>query len=211
VGTALIKLQRRAAVKKAIADWLAHRRNFRTMTSMTKSEIRRSIRERLGALGSELLARKSASICREVAQSQEWAQARTVGLFAPLPSEPDVELLWADLGSRTVCYPRMEGDCLLFLRVEDRSALVQSRWNLREPPLREQAVVALENIDLLLVPGVAFTEDGHRLGRGGGYYDRLLAAPTLRSATFGICFAEQMVPRLPMEAHDQTVGRVFRA
>lgn len=180
------------------------------MRPITKSEIRRSIRERLGALGSETLACKSAAICRQIVLAPEWSQAIAVGVFAPLAGEPDVELLWSAIGARTVCYPRVEGDHLKFLRVADRSELVESRWKLREPLLRDNAVVAAEDIDLLLVPGIAFTEDGHRLGRGGGYYDRLLSDPALRAVRLGVCFAEQIVPHLPMEDHDQLVGRVIR-
>jgi len=178
---------------------------------LTKSELRKALRFRLDALAPEARAEKSAAICREVASSAEWERARLVGLFSPLASEPDVDLLWAVLGERAVCYPRMDGESLVFLRVPNRSALLESRWNLLEPPHRGDAVVPPESIDLLLVPGMAFTRDGHRMGRGRGYYDRFLAHPALRAATFGICFAEQVVPRLPMEEHDRPVTRVVSA
>ncbi len=123
-----------------------------------------------------------------------------------------MSLLWAAaLGPRAVCYPRVHGEGLVFLRVAEPEALLRSRWNLLEPPHREEAVVPPGEIDLLLVPGVAFTREGGRMGRGGGYYDRLLADPALRAASFGVCFAEQIVPRLPIEAHDRPVTRVFSA
>ena len=176
---------------------------------MTKPEIRKSVRLRIRPLTKEALAEKSADICRAVTAARDWSQARVIGLFAPLCLEPNVELLWANAGSRTVCYPRVDGDRLSFHRVTDRSALVESRWKLREPPRLDDAVIGPGEIDLLLVPGLAFTEEGHRLGRGGGYYDRFLAEPTLRAVTFGICFSEQIVASLPVEEHDRTVWRVF--
>ena len=49
------------------------------------------------------------------------------------------------------------------------------------------------------------------MGRGKGYYDRLLAHPSFRSPAFGVCFAEQLVAHLPMEDHDRPVNRVFAA
>ena len=178
---------------------------------MVKSEIRKAVRLWLRALEPAALAVKSAAICRKLGATDEWQHARTVGLFSPLPSEPDVNLLWPTMAGRTACYPRIDGERLVFLRVPDPTALLESRWKLREPEHREACVAAVSDLDLLLIPGMAFTRDGHRLGRGGGYYDRLLAEPNLRATLFGVCFAEQIVPNLPMEGHDRAVRRVFFA
>lgn len=179
---------------------------------MTKPELRKAIRARLGAVPPEALAEKSAAICRAVAHTSEWSNARTVGFFSPLPSEPNIDLLWAVLGERTVCYPRIDGENLVFIQVPDRAALLESaRWNLLEPPHRDEHVVPPGELDLVFVPGVAFTADGHRMGRGKGYYDRFLAHPGFRAPAFGICFAEQLVAHLPMEDHDRPVSRVFSA
>jgi len=178
---------------------------------MTKPELRKAIRTRLASLSEEERAAKSAAICREIAASDEWAAGRTVGFFSPLASEPNVDLLWAVLGARTVCYPRIDGDNLVFILVPSRAALLESRWNLLEPPHREDAVVPLEELDLLLVPGLAFTPGRHRMGRGKGFYDRLLSRPALRATSFGVCFAPQIVPHLPTEEHDQPVTRLVFA
>ena len=178
---------------------------------MTKSELRKAIRFRLEALPLEVLAEKSAIISREIAGSEDWKAARTVAFFSPLPSEPNVDLLWAVLEARIVCYPRVDGDGLIFLKVPDRAALLESRWNLLEPAHQEDAIVPLEEIDLLFVPGMAFTPDGHRMGRGKGYYDRLLARPAFRATALGVCFSEQLVPHLPTEEHDRPVARIISA
>ena len=65
------------------------------------------------------------------------------------------------------------------------------------------------SIDLVVVPGLAFTVDGHRLGQGGGFYDRFL--PTTRAATIAVCFSEQMVDELPFDDHDVVVDQVISA
>lgn len=129
-----------------------------------------------------------------------------------MDSEPNIDLLWAVLGERAVCYPRIDGDDLLFIRVPNREALLESaRWNLLEPRHSDEHIVPIGKIDLFFVPGIAFTSNGHRMGRGKGYYDRLLAHPSFRASAFGICFTEQIVPHLPMEDHDRPVSRVFSA
>lgn len=179
---------------------------------MTKPELRKAIRVRLAALKPEVVAKKSAAICLEISRTPEWRDARVVGLFSPLDTEPNVDLLWAVLNGKTICYPRVCGDDIVFLKVAGREALLESAlWNLMEPPHREEHVIAPEEIDLLMVPGMAFTATGHRMGRGKGFYDRFLASPGFRAATFGICFAEQVVPHLPIEDHDRPVARVFAA
>ena len=179
---------------------------------MTKSELRKAIRVRLAALPFEAKAEKSAAICLAISQTPQWHEARTVAFFSPLPEEPNIDLLWAVLGKRTVCYPRVDGDNLVFLRVPNREALLESaRWNLLEPPHRDEHVVAVGDIDLFFVPGMAFASDGRRMGRGKGYYDRLLAQPAFHAPTFGICFSEQLVPHLPTEDHDRPVHRVLSA
>ena len=179
---------------------------------MTKSELRKAIRVRIAALPPEAKSHKSAAICRSMVQTPEWQTSRVIGFFSPLPSEPDIDLLWAVLGERTVCYPRVDGDDLVFIWVPDREALLESeRWNLMEPPHLDERVMPVEKIDLLFVPGVAFTADGHRMGRGKGYYDRFLARPDFHATTYGVCFAEQIMPHLPMEDHDLPVNHVFSA
>jgi len=65
-----------------------------------------------------------------------------------------------------------------------------------------------EMLDLVVVPGVAFTRDGARLGRGRGYYDRYLSRPGLRAFCVGVCFAHQLVDTLPVEPHDRTMDAV---
>ena len=65
-----------------------------------------------------------------------------------------------------------------------------------------------DSFDLVLVPGLAFTAEGERLGRGGGFYDRLLSSPGFRAFKVGVCFDRQMRETLPMEPHDQRVHRV---
>lgn len=132
-----------------------------------------------------------------------YAGARVIGLFAAQPFEPHLDPLQHD--SKRFCFPRVHQESLQFHWVGDFSTLAAERWNLREPALDPATLVPLEELDLLLVPGLAFSAAGARLGRGGGYYDRLLADPRLRCPRIGVCFADQVLEDLPLEAHDQPV------
>ncbi len=175
---------------------------------MSKVELRAIMRERLRTA---LLTRdeNSAGICDAIRRETAWLQASTVAIFASQPQEPDVERLWHFAAHRTLCYPRVRDSELDFLRVDSPAELMPARWGLREPRFLPERMVAISEIDVLLVPGIAFTRRGDRLGRGGGFYDRMLARPDLRAATIGVCFELQILKELPIESHDERVGMVI--
>ncbi len=175
----------------------------------SKPDLRRQMRARLRELGSVERATRSAAFCEQLIQRPEYQEAKTVAIFDPLPSEPDISQLW-EMAPRRFVYPRIVEDQLQLLLAESMDELEQTAPNLpfREPPFIPERVVALGAIDLILVPGLAFSTDGHRLGRGGGYYDRLLATLLPGTAKLGVCFSFQLIPEVPMEAHDERVDLV---
>jgi len=175
---------------------------------MTKPGLRTLILQRLRAMDPGERARKSAEIAAKVIATPPWRSARLIGLFSPLPLE--VNLLPAAAGDSRLCFPRVAGERLEFHRM-DAAALRPARWNLLEPPEDAPGRVAPEELDLVIVPGLGFTPDGHRLGRGGGYYDRFLATPGLRARLIGVCFSGQVFPLLPTEGHDRPVDQLIYA
>lgn len=88
--------------------------------------------------------------------------------------------------------------------------LVLERLNLRvpRPDLPE---IPIEELDAVVVPGLAFTRDGRRLGRGAGFYDRFLALLPARVLTIGICFEVQFIADVPVDEHDRRVREVLSA
>lgn len=177
-----------------------------------KPELRRMARARLLTLAETELAEKSRRICAHLAAHPAWAGARTVCLFAPQAREPEVELLWevaAPADGRRFCYPRMNGVELDIYHVADRALLETARWQLREPMRDDRLFVALESIDLVLVPGLGFNREGQRLGRGGGIFDRFLTRPELRAVKLGVCFDVQLLDALPIEPHDRGVDHLI--
>ena len=172
-----------------------------------KDTHRRRIRA-LPPLPPNLRGEKSARLCDAIVNSDAWRNARTIVIFAPQSREPDVEILWAHATGRTIGYPRVEDNRLGLYAVASPFDLQSGQWGLREPAADPARAVAPDAIDLILVPGVAFTRAGARLGRGGGFYDRLLSGLPSGACKIGVCFDAQVLAELPTEHHDQHVDFV---
>jgi 5-formyltetrahydrofolate cyclo-ligase len=178
------------------------------MEHPTKASLRAQARQILAALSPEARAAASAQICRRIQSLPEWIAARTIAFYAAQPSEPDLSPLLAVPG-KVPCFPRVTGDTLEFHRCDSSDLLRPGPWNLLEPDPAHCPIVPVTKLDLLLIPGLAFTRAGARLGRGGGFYDRYLARTHPRAIKIGICFQAQLLPTLPLEIHDHEVSLII--
>lgn len=169
-----------------------------------KAGLRRGLRAGVLGLSAAQRAAESERLRRRLLEQPIWARARRILLYAPMVDEPDVwPLLEEALAQgREVALPRfVEGSGVYeACRVADPVRGVRlGRYGLREP-VAGAARVDAKQLDLLLVPGIGFTLDGGRLGRGQGYYDRFLAG--VPGFKCGVAFDNQIVPKLPIEPHD---------
>jgi len=105
-----------------------------------------------------------------------------------------------------VLLPRVVGDKIVAVVHDPGRALVAGAFGIPEPT---GDPVDPQEIDVVLVPGLAFTCDGRRLGQGGGFYDRFLPLVREDCVTVGVCFAEQIVDDLITEPHDRIVDLVI--
>jgi 5-formyltetrahydrofolate cyclo-ligase len=176
-----------------------------------KARIRREVRSRLENLSNNQKREKSLRACRLLAEQPAWQKAGSVLLYAPAPDELDIwpmaQLALSE--HKALALPRYAPptDSYEACVIKDlRRDLRSGRYGLREPAENCRAV-ALKQLDLILVPGVAFDLQGRRLGRGKGYYDRLLAA--VRGQTCGVAFDEQIVLQVPVEPHDSDVNWIL--
>ena len=169
-----------------------------------KAVLRDRIRERLALISHAHRMVESAQLCVRMKQLEVWHKARTVLLYAPLPDEPDIWPLLADALAEgkhvALPYYNGEGDNysarLIHDSVKDTHV---GKFGIREP--RPHCVeTPLNQLDLVLVPGVTFDTGGRRLGRGRGFYDRLLALAG--GVKCGVAFVEQIVDTIPSEPHD---------
>lgn len=98
-------------------------------------------------------------------------------------------------------------------RLEDFAELVPGMWGILEPPKQRwgepDKEIAPEQLDCVMVPGVAFDQNGGRLGNGAGYYDRLLKDVRADTVLIGVCFESQLVEQVVMEAHDVAMDVVI--
>ena len=181
-----------------------------------KQALRRDMRLRLRELSPEAHAEASLRLCQQAAHLPEFARAKSVALFAPLPSEPDIHPLieeaWAD-GKRVVL-PRMkkEGDkpVLEWFVVSDWHDLAEpGPHGLREPNAGRCEPVADWELDCAFIPGLAFDGEGFRLGHGGGYYDCFLNEAPKGLVSIGLMFACQFVEQISRESHDAQLRSVL--
>jgi len=182
-----------------------------SQTALLKRELRKRLRSeaRLRTIAQMLAASRLAA---KVLESRpEWVAARTIMGYAALPDELD---LWPVLhaaiqAGKTVALPRfnpLSGTYLAAL-VEDTSQdLVVGHLGIPEPA-PDCALVPLNRLDFTLVPGLGFDLDGHRLGRGRGFYDRLL--PQAGGLRCGVAMDGQILPSIPAESHDQTLDCIL--
>lgn len=111
-------------------------------------------------------------------------------------------------GGRTVILPRVEGDGVTLVEVGQLEDLSPGYRDILEPRRGTGQIVSWEEVDLALVPGLAFDLQGNRLGRGGGHYDRGLARIGRQALKIGLAFDFQIVERLPVEDRDIPVDLV---
>jgi 5-formyltetrahydrofolate cyclo-ligase len=160
-----------------------------------------------------------ADIAERVWTVPEIAAAGSILFFASLPTEVSTDAIAAGARRRgiQVVYPRClpETAGMLLHAVEAPELLVAGYRGIREP-LVDCPLITLAEIDVVLVPGLAWDDAGHRLGRGAGYYDRLFAVPERQPFRVGLYFETQRMPALPADPWDVpldavvTEGRVWR-
>ncbi len=175
-----------------------------------KQQMRVRARAALAAVAPGDAAAWSLDLCRRLADTLEFKQARTLMAFLPIPGEPDLTAACrgALSAGKRLCLARLDWDRGTLTPAIVRSVdvgLVAGRHGIREPAA-DAPTVDPSAIDLVLVPGLAFDDRGGRLGRGGGYYDRFLAP--LSVATAGVAFELQLVPRVPVESRDFPMGAI---
>lgn len=169
---------------------------------MTKQEIRQEILATLKAMSPEERARQSTIIIQKLKALPKFQNAQKVLLYVSLPYEVHTHALIREcLETKEVYLPKVnlaQGMIELY-RLEKWSDLTRGPFGALEPV--STAKIDAGELDLAVIPGVAFTLAGKRLGHGLGYYDKLLAqAPQLY--TIGLAYAQQMKEDLPLEEHD---------
>ena len=177
------------------------------MGQENKKMLRKAVRARLAAMSDADKEQQSTAICHSLKAHIAVTGARVVALFSPLPDEPRIWPLVEDLSkSMAVLLPRIEGDVMNFYCYSPGS-MSSGAFGILEPVGGEP--VAPYEIDVMVVPGVAFTATGERMGRGKGFYDKYMSLKEFRAVKIGVCYDVQLVDVLPTEIHDVKIDSVI--
>lgn len=198
----------------------------------SKQALRNLLKERINAFSEDHTAVQNACIqaAKLLASSEIFTNSDTILIYASTENEINTMLI-IDLAvkkNKRIAIPRTnKTDCTMFFhyldgRVPFKEQVQKGAFGILEP-LSELPVVNISNIHknlIIIVPGIAFTKSGIRLGHGKGYYDRFIGnlptsqgtdciAPSTRITTIGFCYDFQIVSNIPSEAHDVSMNYIL--
>jgi len=185
-----------------VSDLAAHR------LKQAKRALRREVLAERDALASDDRTARSEAIAERFLELTEVADAETALAFWSFGSEVETAPLIARLRSRgtTVALPRIEGNDVVPVVATPGARMSATSFGAMEPA--EGRVLDVAELDLVVVPGVAFDRSCGRVGYGGGYYDRLLGERRAGAAAIAIAFGLQVVDRVPSGAVDRRLDGV---
>ncbi len=181
------------------------------VTNSPKDEVKQRLRiskiiERK-AQTAENKRRNDEKIVKKIKRLADYKKARCILFYLPIHGEVDLTALFnKDRSNKTFVLPRMKGKTLQLHAIEKLTQTEKGKFNVLEPH-KHLPPIKPEEIDLLLVPGVVFSHDGHRIGYGKGFYDRLLKKTV--SIKIGIAYAFQIVKNIPGEPHDVPMDMII--
>lgn len=177
---------------------------------MDKRELRRKIREQKRAMTAQQIDEASARLGELFLATEQYRQAKTIYGYLPYNQEvrtvPILERALAD--GKRVAVPKVYGDEMRFIYMTDLQTVSTGYANIPEPIADEP--IADDPTALVLMPGLAFDPQGHRIGYGGGFYDKFLEEEPAHP-TVALCYEFQMLPHLQTEEHDIPVDCVLWA
>lgn len=160
------------------------------------------------ALPEEKVHLLSKPIQEKLIKSEVWGQTENIGLYAPIKNEVETKLLFMKAleSGYSVYFPRVEQG-LRFYEVQEPSDLQKGAWGIPEPKDSCPPLEKLEDLGLIVAPGIVFDKKGHRLGYGKAFYDNLLK--NFPNRTVGLAYDFQVVDELPADAWDCQLKKVI--
>lgn len=187
---------------------------FERVTDTLKKTIRTRVLTLLRTQKEEDRLKKSLVILGKLFKAPEFVKAKSILFYASFDAEVETfEMIKQakQLGKR-IALPIIltKEKRIVPIGIENcEEDLELGPYGIKQPRYVKKRCISVEDIDLVVVPGVAFDKNNNRLGRGAGYYDRFLANLPQDIPTIGLAFDFQLVPRLPQQSHDRPVSRVI--
>lgn len=174
---------------------------------INKNEQRQLQKEALKTLSIHQKQMESHQLYQLLLETAAWQGAGTIAVTLSMPLEldtaPIIEAAWS--ANKKTVVPKIVHHQMIFVPFDDASNLQTGQLSIREPVT--DSAVPENKIDLVIVPGLAFTKNGARLGFGAGYYDRFLENYT--GKTVALALSRQVKNALPIESHDQRIQEVL--
>ena len=174
---------------------------------MDKIELRKQMIKKRLDLSSEDHTAKSNLIISKLKQHPDFINAKTIGIYVSFKNEVDtISLIKEIVNKKNVCVPKTNNHLMNFYLINSLDELKKSSFGILEPS-NQSKIINKENIDLLIVPMVAFDSNHNRLGYGGGYYDRYLK--NYAGRVIGLAFSFQQTEALPVESFDIPIKTII--
>lgn len=177
---------------------------------MDKKALRAAIRQQKRAMTEEEIIQRSEKLAELFLASQPYRDAKTIYGYLPYNQEvrtvPMLEQALKD--GKRVAVPKCYGDEMKFIYLDDLTLVEKGYAGIPEPIA--DGPIGDDETALVLMPGMAFDAQGHRIGYGGGFYDKFLASEP-NHPTLALCYSFQMLPSLETESHDIPVDHVIWA
>ena len=172
--------------------------------------MRKVIRQKKKAMTPEEIESRSQALGRLFYASQVYQDARTIYFYLPYNQEVRTVpmILKALEDGKKVAVPKVYGDEMKFIEIENMDGIEEGYMGIPEP--KADGPVAEDRTALILMPGLAFDREGHRIGYGGGFYDKFLSREP-DHPTVALCYEFQMLPHVDTEAFDIPVDLVLFA
>lgn len=170
-----------------------------------KKELRKQLITKRKSMHNEEFERKSLNICNKLLNSSQYLKSKVIYCYYSVNKEVDLLpfIKQALDDKKIIAFPKVKGKDMLFYTIRHLEELEPGYFNIPEPPETTPAPKG----DLIIVPGVAFSKKGERLGYGGGFYDRFLDGNSIY--TIGVAFDYQIMDSLPTEEHDKQLDEII--
>jgi 5-formyltetrahydrofolate cyclo-ligase len=180
---------------------------------LTKEEIRKKILSHRFKMSRGEVMAKSEVICGYLISSKQFREAKIISLYSPIKKEVRTQDIFnaARSKGKIVGFPvsDIKKNEITYFEVDDVSELIEGAYGIMEPPSDKKRMINAPDINLIIIPGVAFDDRGFRIGYGGGYFDRLLGRDDIKATKTALAFDLQMVSRIPEESHDMRLDFIF--
>lgn len=181
------------------------------MEKTEKQEIRDKLLQRLLSFSKQELKRRSKYVEQKLSNLPIYKEAKVIFTYYPLKGEVDLlDMIRKEWGMKRFCFPvmNMENRQLRIFEPRNLEDFIAGPYGVLQPDTTKSKELTIQDIDMAIVPAIAFDCQKNRLGRGGGFYDRFLERIRPPVDKIGVAFDFQILENLPIHPHDQKVDVV---